>query len=432
MEIYIVKNGDTIESIADNFGLPVEKIVLDNELTDPSRLVPGEMIVIVYPSQTHTVLEGESLGSIAALYGISISELLRNNPILSDMEFIYPGQELTISYDRTQSIETFGYANAFINRQLLAKTLPYLTYLSVFNYQLSSTGEVIENGPDSDIVEMSTSYGVVPLMHLSAITVQGELDIETTFNVLTNEALQDIIIDNVMNILQSKGYMGVVLSAQYIDTQNQYLFANYAQNFSDRLDPEGYYTFITIDPNVSSTDGTVTYEDLNYTAISSPVDAVLALEYRWGFDIIPPGPFLSIDEQDVLLDHVITQMPAEKVVVGVPIFGYRFELPYVDGFSRNDFLTRSNIINLARDYGATIEFDESSQNSYYYYEEADTLVTTQYIVWFINAITIDSLLDLMLEKGINKISIWNIMSYFTQLWLILNSQYEIIKLLPEF
>ena len=129
MEIYIVKNGDTIESIADNFGLPVEKIVLDNELTDPSRLVPGEMIVIVYPSQTHTVLEGESLGSIAALYGISISELLRNNPILSDMEFIYPGQELTISYNRTQSIETFGYANPFINRQLLTKTLPYLTYL---------------------------------------------------------------------------------------------------------------------------------------------------------------------------------------------------------------------------------------------------------------------------------------------------------------
>ena len=150
-----------------------------------------------------------------------------------------------------------------------------------------------------------------------------------------------------------------------------------------------------------------------------------------GFDIIPPGPFLSIDEQDVLLDHVITQMPAENVV-GVPIFGYRFELPYVGGFSRNDFLTRSNIINLARDYGATIEFDESSQNSYYYYEEADTLVTTQYIVWFINAITIDSLLDLMLEKGINKISIWNIMSYFAQLWLILNSQYRIIKLLPEF
>ena len=122
MEIYVVKDGDTIESIADNFGVSEEKIIQDNELTNPSQLVPGEMVVIVYPSQTHTVLQGESLGSIAALYNISINELLRNNPILSDIEYVYPGQVLTISFNRSESIETYGYTNAFISRQLLAKT----------------------------------------------------------------------------------------------------------------------------------------------------------------------------------------------------------------------------------------------------------------------------------------------------------------------
>ena len=107
---------------------------------------------------------------------------------------------------------------------------------------------------NGNFLRCCSSYAFV--YHNSA----GWTDIETTFDVLSNEDLQDIVIDNVMNILQSKGYMGVVLSAQYIDTQNQYLFANYAQNFSDRLTQRVIIPLL-IDPNVSSTDGTVTYED---------------------------------------------------------------------------------------------------------------------------------------------------------------------------
>ena len=432
MEIYVVKDGDTIESIADNFGVSEEKIIQDNELTNPSQLVPGEMVVIVYPSQTHTVLQGESLGSIAALYNISINELLRNNPILSDIEYVYPGQVLTISFNRSESIETYGYTNAFISRQLLAKTLPYLTYLPIFNYRISSTGEIIETGQDSDMIEMATSFGVVPLLHLSTITVQGEFDVETTYDVLSNEDLQDIIIENVINILRDKEYYGVLISAQYINTENQDLFSIYARKFSDRLEPEGYLTLITIDPNLTSFNGNIYFENIDYSAISSAVDSILFLEYRWGLEIVPPGPLISIPEQDVFLDYVLLQMQADKVVVGFPVLGYRWELPFTISFSGNEFLTRSNIINLARDYGVTIQFDEISQNSYYYYEETDNSETRQYIVWFINAIAIDSLVKLIFENGINKTGIWNILSYWPQLWLILNSQYEIIKLLPEF
>lgn len=211
MDIYVVKPGDTLDSIANAFGVSPNRLILENSLVEPSQLVPGQMIVVVYPTQTHTVLEGESLGSIAALYNITLSEILRNNHFLSDMQFIYPGQELNISFNRTAKLETYGYTNSFIDRDLLAKTLPYLTYLPVFNYQIVENGEIIQYGEDADIVEMATLYGVLPLLHLGTFSVQGELDIATTYKVLIDEDFQDVIIENLLNIVRDKGYYGVII-----------------------------------------------------------------------------------------------------------------------------------------------------------------------------------------------------------------------------
>ena len=54
-----------------------------------------------------------------------------------------------------------------------------------------------------------------------------------------------------------------------------------------------------------------------------------------------------------------------------------------------------------------------------------------YLVWSVNAKTVDFLVKLVLEKGIDKIGIWNIMFFYAHLWLVVNSQYEIVKYLPE-
>ena len=426
MDIYIVKPGDTIESIANMFGVTTDKIILENELDLSSQLVPGQMIVISYPTQTHTVREGDSLESIATLYNITIGELLRNNAFLANIQGLYPGLELNISFNRTRRIETYGYANSFINRNLLAKTLPYLTYLPIFNYRISESGQIIQEGEDSDIIEMANLYGVLPLLHLSTITVQGEFDVVTTYRVLIDEDFQDIIIENTLHIIRSKGYYGVIISAQSIDEQNQYLFTNYARRFSERLGQEGYQTLITINPNINTIEDEVIFEILDYGTIAQAVDSILFLEYMWGLDIIPPGPIISVREQDVFLNYALTQTDSQHIVVGIPTFGYNWELPYISGYSNSEFLTEDNVINLARNVGAYIQFDEVSQNSYFYYEieNGDTVLN---VVWAVNAQTVDSLIKLSLAKGIDKIGIWNIMFFDAQFWLVINSQYEIVK-----
>ena len=199
---------------------------------------------------------------------------------------------------------------------------------------------------------------------------------------------------------------------------------------SDRLSQEGYQTLITIEPGIYSDEDTVLYKVIDYKTISETVDSILFLEYMWGLYVVPPGPLISVREQDIFLNYVLTQVDPKDIVVGFPTFGYNWELPYISGYSNSEFLTRDNVINLARSVDAQILFDETSQNSYFYFNGINDN-DGRYVVWSVNEKTVDSLVKLILQKGIDKIGIWNIMFFYAPLWLILNSQYEIVKYLPE-
>jgi len=88
MEIHVVQPGETIISIAAKYGLSPERIIQDNELSEPNNLVVGQTIVILYPKTTYTVKEGDTLDSIAIANKVSKIQILRNNPSLSEGDLL--------------------------------------------------------------------------------------------------------------------------------------------------------------------------------------------------------------------------------------------------------------------------------------------------------------------------------------------------------
>ena len=46
MEIHVVRPGDTLASIATEYGVPLSLLRSDNQLPDPDRLVTGQTIVV--------------------------------------------------------------------------------------------------------------------------------------------------------------------------------------------------------------------------------------------------------------------------------------------------------------------------------------------------------------------------------------------------
>lgn len=424
MEIYVVQQGDTINSIAQNFDISVVKLINDNGIELPYRLVVGQTLVITHPIQVYTVMEGDSINSIAEAFNVTVMQLLRNNPDLTNRQYIYPGETIVIRYNNNEGDALIvGYTYPYIRDPILRMTLPYLNYLLIFNYRMTGDGELIGGDEDIAVIQTANLFETETTLVLTAYSETGEINLQDEYDVLLNQQTQDKIIDNLLSILKLKGYTGVNLAFQFINSTNQQLYLNFLINVSNRLHPEGYSVFLTLNPGLSYNEDQVTFEKINYVDFSNASDGILFLSYDWGSIDRPPTQ-ISIVTTSTLLDYIVAQVPLDKIRIGVPTLGYDWRLPYIPGQSKANSLNYSSVLRLASQTNSVIKYDENTLTAYFEYIDPNM---EQHIVLFKDARSIDSSIKILQSYGIKGIGIWNIMYYFTQLWTVINSQYQIIK-----
>lgn len=284
MNIHVVKSGDTVSSVARQYGVPQFVVSSLNNLESIPNLVVGQALLILEPLQFHTVEEGETVFSIARQYGISTNRLYRNNPILRGRNVIYPGQTLVVAYesDRTRRTDVNGYAYPFIDKNLLRTTLPYMNYLTPFTYGITKTGGLV-NLDDEELIMIAGEYGVIPWMHLSTLTEQGNFSNELANLVLNNPDIQENLISKVLQNMQTKGYGGLDIDFEFVYPQDAVLYGEFIGKLRDRLSPYGYEVVAALAPKTSDTQKGLLYEGHDYRAVSENADAVLLMTYEWGY-----------------------------------------------------------------------------------------------------------------------------------------------------
>ncbi len=100
--IHVVQRGETLYRIALQYGLTTEEIAALNSLVDPSSIQVGQRLLVpiqtnvISPPQTHKVQPGETLRSIAEVYGTTPEQLALLNEI-TDPDTIFVGQVLSIT-----------------------------------------------------------------------------------------------------------------------------------------------------------------------------------------------------------------------------------------------------------------------------------------------------------------------------------------------
>lgn len=93
--IHTVREGESIERIADRYGIKPDTIRWANKLEAKVALKPAqELIILPVDGVLHTVSRGQTLSRIAELYGIPDAEIAEQNSVKGG--FILAGQELII------------------------------------------------------------------------------------------------------------------------------------------------------------------------------------------------------------------------------------------------------------------------------------------------------------------------------------------------
>ncbi|MDR7812097.1 LysM peptidoglycan-binding domain-containing protein [Lacrimispora sp.] len=427
MNLHVVQPGETINSIAEYYNIPVDRLILENGITNPENLATGQTIVIVQPEVLYTVQAGDSLESIAKQHGTTPMELLRNNPYLSDMEFLYAGETIVISYqtNRKRTIATIGYTFSYIDRSVLIKTLPFLTYLTIFNYRTTSEGEIISNADDTEIIQLAKAFDVAPMMFISTMTEEGIVSREVTYNIINNPTVQDRFIDNALYILRTKGFYGINIYAENVTNGNIDSIAAYLKKASAIFHSEGYKVLVTITPATNVDIPGVNFERLDYSKLSEYADGIIFSSYDWARSYSYPSAIFPVNILRELLDYVVSIIPPEKIFLGVTALGYDWTLPYVPGATEAVVISNNSAVQIAAENKIPIQFNEVAQSSYFYYIDSDGIL---HVVWFKDARSFNARAGLIEEYNLQGISIWTIMRFDTRMWLIINTQYYIQKL----
>lgn len=240
MEIYIVKPNDSVDSIAESFGVPVESLIYNNQLDAPYRLAVGQALLVPSDGTDETFFK--------------------------------------------RSIRSGGYAYPYINPDVLEETLPWLTELFVFSYGFDADGTILPPYPDdSFMIEKAKEHAVKPVLTLTP------RDAENAFNnVLINEVINDeektsALINNLVDVVLEKGFEGVDLDFEYILPQDRLPYVRFVQQVRAAINAIGYEVSVALAPKTSAGQRGVLYEGKDYPGLGEAADSVLLMTYEWGY-----------------------------------------------------------------------------------------------------------------------------------------------------
>lgn len=282
MAIHVVSPGDTVWSIARQYGVSPQRILSDNGILNPQALPSGQALLILIPSVLYTVRPGDTLSSISSKFAIPQLTLLQNNPSLINSPYLQVGQTIVIAFEeeKQRRITVNGYAYPYIREDILRRALPYLTYLTIFGYGFTPDGALIPIN-DEPLIRMAYEYRTAPVMLLSSVTEDGNFSGERASLLFQNQALQETVMDNILALMHKKGYVGLDVDFEYVEQKDATAFLGFLEYTASRLHAEGFFLHTDLAPKTSAAQAGLLYEAHNYEEIGRISDTVLLMTYEW-------------------------------------------------------------------------------------------------------------------------------------------------------
>ena len=416
MEIYVVKSGDTLRSIAGQFGVSASRVAYDNEIAG-ENLVVGQALIIVTPNQVYTIQNGDTLQGIAEKFGTTVLQIVRNNSYLLNEDFLLPGRQIVISFQdmENRGLDIFGYAYAFIREEILEESCLYIGELLPFSYGYNEDGSLIPMNDDR-LLDTAVRFGNRKRMVITPLDKYERFNNQLVVRLLSDVEMQNILLTNILQIMGEKGYEALDIDFEFIPGEYRQSYVSFITNARTRLNAAGYQVSVAVSPKVSDDQPGLLYEGIDYAAIGAAADSVFLMTYEWGYKYGPPMAIAPIPSVRRVLDYAVSVIPVNKIDMGIPNYAYDWPLPYERGNTVAETIGNLEAVRRAAFYGAEILYDEESQAPYFYY----TTEGITHVVWFEDVRSIQAKYNLIAEYGFKGAGYWNLMREFRQNWMYVN------------
>lgn len=377
MEIYIVRPNDTIDRIAGVYGVTAEQVSYANQIPYPYRLAVGQALLI-------------------------------------------PAGEST---ENRRVATANGYAYPFISPWVLQQTLPYLSNLLVFSYGYTTGGELIPPLlPDEWMVEEAIKNQARPILTLTPFGEDGKFNNNLIHLLVTNEEVKQTLIQNLLIAMETQNFQGVDVDFEYILSEDRDLFTAFVAELTEQMNQNGYRVSVALAPKTSADQKGLLYEGKDYRGLGEAANEVLLMAYEWGYTYGPAMAVAPLNKVRQVVEYALSEIPSEKIMLGIPNYGYDWTLPYVKGESKAVTIGNVEAVQIAIENNVAIQFDETAQSPYFLYEREGE----EHEVWFEDVRSLQKKYELLNEYNLRGIGVWQIMRLFRAMWLLYADMFYVV------
>lgn len=422
---YVVQPGDTLFSISRSFNVSVESIAEASELSTPYTIFPGQILNIPLRNLIqYTVRPGDTLWQIAGRFNVSLNQLAAINN-LSPPYLIYPGQVLLIPGGPEAprpEIETVGFLIPDALQSTLGiidQTGESMTYIPVFSFPVSSLGGVTgEVAPE--IISAIRNNGALPLAVISNFDGTN-FNRDLAHTILSNPQIRNNTIANTLALLNRYGFAGVMVDFENMPPEDRTLYTEFIDLLTQRLKSFGYVVSIAVAPKYADWPGMPWVGAFDYRALGQIVDFVFIMTYEWGWVGGPPTAIAPLPLVRRVLEYALGLIPASRIVMGMPVYGYNWELPDTPE-NLATTVTLAQAWDLAWRFSASILWSEYAQSPYFTYTDEQGRM---HEVWFEDVRSHNQKYALARELGIRGVGYWQLNNIFVSTLYLLNNLFNV-------
>ena len=253
-----------------------------------------------------------------------------------------------------------------------------------------------------------TDAGSDPVLH------RGSFNNQLIQTLVEEESVRENVITNLLKVVEEKGYVGVDVDFEYVRAQNREGYAEFVGELRAAMNEKGYRVSVALAPKTSSDQKGLLYEGIDYALLGEQADRLFLMTYEWGYSYGPPMAVAPLTKVRQVVEYALTQIPAEKLLMGIPNYGYNWTLPYEKGVTKAETIGNVGAVRLAVEYGAPIQYDQEAQSPYFTYRNQGR----EQEVWFEDVRSIAAKIELAKEYELYGVGYWNLMRPFRANWII--------------
>ncbi len=270
-------------------------------------------------------------------------------------------------------------------------------------YGLSSSGAIVPQYSQgqaaavaSDIARLRAArIRIVPSI---ANVTGGRFAYQPIARILHDPALARQQVSDIVGLVDQQKYAGIDIDYEELHAADRAVFTQFVRELAKALHAHGKVLSVAVFPQTAAPKAANPVSFQDYAALGAAADQVRIMGYNYHWPTSAPGATAPIGWVRSVLRYATSQMPASKVVLGIPLFGY----DWPDGNGAAQTVSWLDALRLSRQHHTAAQYSNVSQAPHFSYAVAGRTHT----VWFENAESSKAKFEAVKGTSIAGVYLW--------------------------